>query len=184
MTSKKAGSPLQQAPLLDTDRLRLRGHGLGDLEAMTAMWTDPAVVRFISGKPSTEQEIWTRLLRYAGHWALLGFGHWVVEEKCTGLFVGEVGFAEFKRDIVPSIRGIPELGWVLAAQAQGKGYATEALKAVLSWGDGNLGSPRTVCMIAPDNAASLRVADKCGYREYHRTVYAGSPTILLDRGAG
>ena len=69
----------------------------------------------------------TRLLRYAGHWWLLGFGYWVLQEKATGAFVGELGFAQWKRELEPAIQ-VPEAGWVLATAAHGKGYATEALK--------------------------------------------------------
>src|SRR4030088_1463697 len=100
-------------PSIETARLRLRSHQLEDFAPSVAMWSDPAVYRYISGKPSTPQQVWSRLLGYTGHWTLLGFGYWVVEEKATGTFLGEVGFADFKRDIEPSIAGIPEIGWVL-----------------------------------------------------------------------
>ena len=68
------------------------------------------------------------MLRYAGHWQWMGFGFWALEEKSTGAFAGELGFAEFKRELEPSIQGIPEIGWVLAPHAHGKGYATEAVR--------------------------------------------------------
>ena len=64
----------------------------------------------------------------------MGFGHWAVEEKASGDFIGDLGFADFKRDIQPSIQGLPELGWVLASRAHGKGYATEAVRAAIAWG--------------------------------------------------
>jgi RimJ/RimL family protein N-acetyltransferase len=54
-----------------------------------------------------------RLLRYVGHWAVLGFGYWVVEEKASGEFVGETGFADYRREMKPSLDGAPEIGWVL-----------------------------------------------------------------------
>ncbi len=52
------------------------------------MWGDSVVARYVGGKPLSEEETWTKLLRYVGHWAVLGFGYWVVEEKATGKFVG------------------------------------------------------------------------------------------------
>jgi len=121
------------------------------------------------------------MLRYPGLWALLGFGYWAVAERATGAFIGDVGFADFKRDFVPSIEGIPELGWVLAAHAHGKGFATEAVRAALMWGDEHLPHASTVCIIAPENAASIHVAEKCGYREVQRTTYLEDPTIVYSR---
>jgi len=57
---------ITQAPQLETERLSLRGHRLEDFPDCCAMWTDPEVTRFIGGKPSTEQEVWFRLVRYVG----------------------------------------------------------------------------------------------------------------------
>ena len=117
-----------------------------------------------------------------GHWQALGFGYWAVEEKSSGLFIGELGFADFKREIEPSINAIPELGWVLAPGAHGKGFATEALTSALVWGDRHFGpSQKTVCIIDPGNAASIRVAGKCGYRQYADATFNGQPTLLFER---
>lgn len=168
-------------PVLETERLILRGHRADDFADCLALWTDPGVTRFIGGRPSTQEELWGRLLRYIGHWDLLGFGYWVVVEKATESFIGEIGFADFKRVIEPSLDGIPEAGWALSPQAHGKGYATEALRAVLAWGDKHFGPIRTACIISPENAPSIRVAEKCGYREFQHTTYKDSPTIMYMR---
>lgn len=168
-------------PVLRTERLTLRGHRAEDFEKCYAMWSDPAVVRHISGVPSTPQQTWSRILNYAGHWALLGFGYWLIEETQTGRFVGEAGFADFKRDIAPSMKGAPEIGYVLAPYAFGKGYATEAVRAIVEWGDEHFDSPRTVCMIAPENIASIRVAEKCGYNVFEQGMFGGGPALFLER---
>jgi RimJ/RimL family protein N-acetyltransferase len=171
-----------EPPVLETLRLRLRPHDIDDLAASLVMWVDPFTTRFIGGKPATEQSVWARLLNYAGHWSLMGYGYWVVELKETGQFIGEVGFSDFKRELRPSIGGMPELGWALTPSAHGKGYATEALKAAIAWGDQYFGEQaQTVCLIDPGNVASLRVAAKCGYREKLRTTYADSPVLLFSR---
>jgi RimJ/RimL family protein N-acetyltransferase len=167
-------------PILESARLRLRGHRVEDFAVCAAMWADPEVTRHF-GRTFGEEESWTRLLRYAGHWALLGFGYWIVEEKISGRFVGEVGFADLKRDITPSLGNTPEIGWVLAAAAHGKGFATEAAQAAISWGEANLGGRRTTCIIHPENLPSIRVAEKCGYGEVRRTAYKGQPTIVFER---
>lgn len=176
--------PTTAAPALATDRLLLRGHTTADLAACAAMWADPLVTRHIGGRPLSEEEVWARVLRYAGLWALLGFGYWAVHERTSGRFVGEVGLADFRRDVTPPLGDAPELGWVLAPWAHGRGFATEAVRGALGWSDSHLGPPqRTVCLIDPDNAASLRVAGKCGYRALAPAVYKGRSTLVFERAA-
>lgn len=169
------------APDLETPRLRLRAHRLDDFAVCVALWADPVVTRYIGGVPLTAEESWARLLRYAGHWTLLGFGYWVVEEKATGAFLGEIGFADLKRVLDPPLNDVPEAGWVFSPAAHGKGYATEALQAAVEWGDGHFEGPRTACIIHPENDASIRLAERCGYREALRTSYKGKPTIVFFR---
>ena len=168
-----------QIPIVETARLRLRGHRAEDFDDCAAMWADPSVVRHIGGRPFPAEETWTKILRYAGLWALLGFGYWEVEEKASGRYVGDVGLADFKRDVQPSFDGAP--GSAGRYRARGVGFGTEAVGAATVWSDGRFGAARTVCMIDPDNTASIRVAQKCGYREYARATYKGHPTILFQR---
>jgi len=145
------------------------------------MWADESVVRYIGGKRSTEAEAWSRFLRYIGHWQVLGFGYWVVEDRATGRFLGEVGFADYKRGIHPSLTGLPEIGWVLAPHAQGCGIATETVRAAIAWGDKNLSGPSTYCIFDPEHAASIRIAAKTGYAKYTDAEYAGQPTLVMKR---
>lgn len=168
-------------PLLETARLKLRGHKKEDFAASAALWADPNVTRHIMGKPLTEEEVWSRLLRYAGHWQWMGFGFWAVEEKESGRFVGEMGFADYQREILPSLNCSPELGYVLATPFHGKGYATEALSAIVAWGDAHFDKARTVCLINPANTVSRHVAQKCGYREFQTGSYKGQPTLIMER---
>jgi len=183
-TERKTESGAVQAPIIETSRLRLRGHRADDLAACAAMWADPAVTRYIGGRGSTEEEAWARILRYAGLWALLGFGYWAIEDRASGRFVGEAGFADFKRDITPALGGAPEIGWALAPWAHGRGLATEAVAAALAWGDRRFGGSPTVCLIDPANHPSLRIAEKTGFREFARATYKATPTILLRRDGG
>lgn len=174
--------PASIAPPIETERLTLRGHVIDDFADSAAMWGDPQVTRFIGGRPSTEEEVWSRLLRYAGHWALKGYGYWAVRERSSGRFVGEVGFADFRRAIDPPLGDAPEAGWALAAWAHGQGFGGEAVRALMAWGDQTFGA-RTVCMIAPENVPSIALAGKVGFREYARSVYHDAPTILFERRA-
>ena len=172
---------ITEAPHIETERLSLDGHRLEDFAECCAMWMNPEVTRFIGGKPSTEQEVWFRLLRYVGHWPVLGFGFWVAREKTSGRFVGELGFAEHRRGIEAAGED-PELGYALAPWCYGQGFATEAVRAAVAWGDTHLKEKRTWCLINPEAKASIRVAEKCGYREFGRAPLFGAPVILLERG--
>jgi RimJ/RimL family protein N-acetyltransferase len=171
-----------ETPLtLVTSRLTLRAPTIDDFDDSAAMWGDPNVARFIGGRPFSPEAVWSRLLRYLGHWEALGYGYWTVLESGTGGFVGEVGFANYKREIIPSLGDKPECGWVLASWAHGRGYATEAVTAALAWADRNLSGPRTVCIIRPGHAASIYIAERHGYVEHAEGDYRGGPIKLLER---
>ncbi|MBV5266771.1 GNAT family N-acetyltransferase [Pinisolibacter aquiterrae] len=168
-------------PTLETDRLRLRAHRLDDFEAYAALWRELSVVRFIGGSPLTREAAWIRFLRQSGLWHHLGFGFFALEDKATGAFVGEAGFHDLHRDLVPSLDGSMEAGWALATAFQGRGLAEEAMRAVLAWGHDHGPRDRLTCIIHPDHAASLRVAAKLGFAEAARSTYHGAPVVILDR---
>lgn len=180
VSTTAAGRP---SVLLETERLIMRPPELGDFDDSYAMWSEEVVTRHITGRPSTLAEAWARLMRSAGHWTLLGFGFWVVRDKESGKFVGEVGFGQFKREMEPSLGTTPEIGWVLAPAAHGQGYATEAVRAALAWASLRWPDAETACIISPENSASLRVAKKCGYLESEQTSYLDHATIILRRTA-
>jgi RimJ/RimL family protein N-acetyltransferase len=170
------------SPVLTSERLVLRVPTLADAEESAAMWADPVVTRFIGGAPSPASAAWTRLLAYVGHWDLMGYGYFAVRERATGRFVGESGIADHRREIDPPL-GPHEAGFALVPWAHGRGYATEALRTVLAWGDTALRVARTTCLIAPDNAASHRVVQKCGYERVREALYKGAPTVVYERRA-
>lgn len=172
---------LSAAPRLETERLILRSHGADDFPDCTAMWRDPQVVKYTTGRESTPQQTWQRLLAYRGHWSLLGFGYWAIESKATRRYIGELGFADFHRDFEPSIDGIPEIGWALATHAHGQGYATEAVRTVIEWGDRYLSGTRTVCIIHRDNAPSIHLAGRFRYSVVLRAATDSEPRVLLAR---
>lgn len=169
------------APVLQTERLLLRPHALTDFDDSLSLWSDPATTRHIGGRPSSEEEVWQRLMRYAGYWALLGFGFWVVREREGDRFIGEVGFGDGRRGLGPAFDGAPEIGWATAPALQGRGFATEAVSAALAWNDARTGGGRTVCMIHPDNAASIRVAERAGYRRFAESSFKDAPVLLFER---
>lgn len=177
------GTDASQIPALETQRLRLRAFELRDLPAACAMWASPEVVRFVGGRARSESEVWSAFSRSYGHWALLGYGYLAILDRRTGEYFGQIGFLEKLRDVSPSHVGTPEVGWALAPGAWGKGIASEALMAVLAWSDEALEADRTVCLIDPENAASLRVARKCGYQHEASVRLGPSPSLRFERFA-
>jgi RimJ/RimL family protein N-acetyltransferase len=171
------------APTIETPRLRLRPFRADDLDAQWASMTDPQVVRFLGGAPQSREETWRKILGSPGLWALLGYGYWAAERREDGAYLGQIGFADFKRDMNPSIEGIPEMGWILARQAQGQGYATEAVLAALDWADEALGGGEIVAIISHDNTASIRIAEKGGFVSREEALYKAEPILLFRRPA-
>ncbi len=170
-------------PVLETGRLRLRGYRASDLDAQAAALADPEVVRHLGGSPFSREETWRKMLASPGLWAMLGYGYWIAERREDGAYLGQIGFADFKRDMTPGIEGIPEMGWIMAPGAQGQGYATEAALAALAWADEALGGGEIVAIISHDNAASIRVAEKAGFSLREEADYKGEPILLFRRPA-
>lgn len=166
-------------PVIETERLRLRGHRYEDFVAIRDMWADPIVTKYIGGTPRGEEECWLKFLRASGFWVHLGYGFWIIEDKMDGRAIGEVGFGDFKRDIDPPIKDLPEMGWSVAAAYHGKGVASEVVAAALNWGREYIAARPFVCVIDQQNLASVRVAEKCGFREVSRALYHGDDVIVF-----
>jgi RimJ/RimL family protein N-acetyltransferase len=145
------------------------------------MWSDPIVTRYIGGQALSAEEVWVQLLRYAGGWALLGYGFWVVQDRATGAFMGEVGFHDLRRDTRPSFAGTPEMGWALSPQFHGMGSAREAVDAALRWCDTHIENDVTVCIIDPANVASIRIAQAVGFVQHVEVTYKQSTMRLFNR---
>lgn len=171
----------QMVPVLETDRLILSGHQRKDFSALADLWATESIVKYIGGTISTERESWMRMLSYAGLWQVLGFGYWAIREKESGQYIGDLGFADFHRMIDLPIKGIPEAGWVIAPEYQGKGYVTEAMQSALKWLTLQNKFEQTICFIAPDNLASIRVADKLGYLFEQEVLLNGQKSFLYSK---
>lgn len=148
------------APVLETQRLILRGWRTDDFEPYAKLLADPGTARFITrnGRPCSRAQAWAETAFFIGHWQMLGFGMFVVEERATGAFAGRVG--ALRPETWPGL----EIGWAIAPQAQGKGYATEAAAAAIDWAFESFDPERIVSIIHDRNAASRRVAEKLGER--------------------
>lgn len=166
--------------ILKTERLTLTPMGVDDFADLKALWADADFTRHIFGKPLTGEEVWFRLLRDIGHWSVVGYGNWAVRRTDDGAYVGSVGVLDFRRDLTPAFDA-PELGWGVAPRFQGQGMAFEAVSAALAWCDETLNTPRTVCMISPGNGASLKLAERAGFKPYADGDYKGETITLLER---
>jgi RimJ/RimL family protein N-acetyltransferase len=155
---------IDKAPTLTTERLSIEPMTLDYWEAYAAAWADPRMTEFIGGDPRNRNISWGKMLQGVGLWSLFGYGYWSFVERASGQFVGNGGLAQFERGI-PELEGYPEAGWAFAPDAWGKGYATEAMTAILEWADAaKLGEIR--CIIDPGNAASHNVAAKLGFTKF------------------
>jgi RimJ/RimL family protein N-acetyltransferase len=130
----------------------------------------------------SEEDAWAKFQAMPGHWSLMGYGYWAITDKVTGAYLGNIGYADKKRPGEHPASGAPEMGWALAASAHGKGYASEALNAVLAWGCGHFGGDtRVVCVISDDNFASIRVAEKHGFAQFAAATRYGLGRKVFQR---
>jgi RimJ/RimL family protein N-acetyltransferase len=169
--------------MIETDRLTLREHRIDDFEAYVPLWTQRSAgpdggYRF---PPLRDEEVWARLLRWIGHRHVFGFAPFLVFDRASGTLCGEVGFGHFQRSNGPAFDGVPEVMWTMHPDIHGKGFAGEAAAAAIEWFDAQHPSPRMVCMIEPDNVASLKLAQRFGFREFGRGEYKRSQNIFLER---
>ncbi|MEH3107683.1 MAG: GNAT family N-acetyltransferase [Sphingomonas fennica] len=169
------------ARIIETEHLRLRPHAISDYEAVVALWGEPEVHRPITGIAPGREEMWHKLLRFAGHWALLGYGMYVAEDRTTGTLMGEVGLADFHRGLGPGFDGFPEAAWVMGPWATGRGLAAEAMTAVLAAADAAGIGRRVVCVIDPANVPSVGLAGRLGFLPFGDAVYRERAVRLFAR---
>jgi RimJ/RimL family protein N-acetyltransferase len=169
----------QQAPYIETERLILKQFTLDDFPALQACWSTPEMAKISGGEIPTAEMVWARLLRYIGHWQALGYGYWAVFEKATNQYAGAFGFQDAHRDTTPKLT-YPEAGWTLIPEVRGKGYASEALAAILLWADETFASP-VCCIIAEENKRSNYLAERFGFELQNYVSYRGKQVRLLVR---
>ncbi len=167
-------------PTINTPRLSLRAMRTEDFERFAQIWATPEVVTHISGKPWPKARSWDAFLRNAGHWQIVGFGQWAIQVHGDTDMAGQTGFFFGARGLGEDFDPYPEAGWVLAPAAQGTGVGLEAARAAHDWFDRVIAG-RTVCMITPDNAGSLRVAEALGYQTLREVLIEGDIVRLMTR---
>ncbi len=148
-------------PLIVTERLLLREWRDTDLAAFAAMNADPVVMEYFA-ETYAEERTRKFVERIRERWRELGYGQWAVELKDSGRFIGFIGLspATFPAHFTPAI----EVGWRLAADQWGHGYATEGARAALDYGFGTLGLDEIVSFTSALNHRSIRVMERLGMR--------------------
>jgi RimJ/RimL family protein N-acetyltransferase len=141
-----------EIPTLRTDRLVLRAFCAADLDQVAAMQANPEVRRFLGGNLLSRTESWSLMERSLGQWALRGYGLFAVESE--NRWAGWAGVLH------PLEWPEPELAYSLDQPYWGRGIATEAVRAARDWAFGRFGFARLASFIVPDNARSIRVAQK------------------------
>ena len=144
------------APVLTTERLRLRMLTGDDFDQYAAIHLDPDITRYTTRTQMTRIDAWRHMAMILGHWVLRGYGMWGVEELATGKLVGRVGF--YNPDGWPAF----ELGWTIGKAWWGKGYASEAAKRCLEYAFEEMGRDHVISLIDPANVNSIRVAERIG----------------------
>ena len=161
-------------PVIETERLRLRAPMLADFAAYEAVFTSDRAAYM--GGPFTTEEAFGDFTQAVAGWMLQGMGAWTITAKGSDAALGWVYLWQEFGD--PE----PELGWVLVQEAEGRGYASEAARAVLPLAMDLLGPGRVVSYIDAGNAASARIAIKLGARRDPKAEAAlGEPDLHVYR---
>ena len=144
---------------LATERLRLRAWTADDLAPFAALNADPRVMAYFPACLDRAQSD-AMVARTRAHFARHGFGWWAVEAPGVARFIGFVGLSvpSFQAPFMPCV----EIGWRLAAEHWGRGYATEAARAALAFGFNDLGLEEIVSFTVPANLPSRAVMERLG----------------------
>ncbi len=165
-------------PQLETERLWLRQFRGDDLDAYARITSDAETMRYIArGEPMDRDEAWRSLAYIVGHWRIRGYGLWAAEDKASGALIGRIGL--YRPEGWPGL----EVGWLVARERWGEGLATEGGRAALEYAFAVVGARRTISAIAPENTASIRVAEKLGLRHAEARQIAGRSVSIyaIDR---
>ena len=156
-------------PRLRTERLLLREWRATDIDDHAAIAADPEVMEFVGGVLDRDGA-WRQMALHAGHWALRGYGNWALERD--GRMIGRAGL--WNPEGWPGL----EVGWKLARDAWGHGYATEAARAAMEWAWTELRAPRLISVIRPENVRSVRVAERLGFAPDGEAMVMGVPCVI------
>lgn len=147
-------------PVLTTARMRLEPIGDAHFDGLFALNSDPAVMRYITGKPDTRADTHAAIERVKAAWARFGYSWWAFIEQSSGEMIGMGCVQHLGRDAANPL----ELGWRLRADRWGQGYASEAARrlAAFAFEETDAGLVTAVCH--PENRKSALVMERLGMR--------------------
>jgi len=176
---------------IETERLLLRRPRPDDLDDFAAAFSDPEVMQFLGdGSTVTREQTEASIRRWLERWDADGIGLCSMEIRATGQVAGRTGFlvwdtADWTTSTLAGAgeRAEVEIGWTVAREYWGNGYATEAALALRDWGVAERGLSRLISLIRPDNVRSVRVAEKIGESFEREIALMGQPALLYSMQA-
>jgi RimJ/RimL family protein N-acetyltransferase len=170
--------------VIETDRLLLRLPRLEDAPDLLAAFADPEVVRYLGdGTTSTLAEVEEGVAEWLDRWERWGVAFCSLERRDDGRVLGRAGFVRWDPETWQIGGSETELGWLLAREHWGRGYATEAAAALRDWAFAEHGLTRLISLIQHDNAQSVHVAERIGERYERDVMFRGHPTNLYSLDA-
>lgn len=169
--------------MITTERLVLRKPRREDATDLAVAYADPEVVRFIGdGTTATLAEVEEGIDQWLERWETWGMSLCSLERRADGRVVGRAGFLRWDPETWQVGGDETELGWLLAREHWGSGYATEAALALRDWAIEERGLTRLISLIRHENVHSARVAGRIGEQYERDVVVRGHPTQLYALG--
>lgn len=162
---------------LDTTRLRLEPYNDSHYQGLRVMDNDPGVMRYISkGIVKTPEETRENIRRVQDRWHKYGFSWWAIKEKTSGTVVGAACL-----QYLENVEGAPlEIGWRLIPEHNGKGYATEAAKAIIDFAAEHTDANYLVAVADPENIPSQRVMQRLGMTYKATEQHYDEPCVVYE----
>ena len=165
---------MSACPTLETENLILRPFKDDDVDDYFGVLDSPEVRRWLHIPESRDRsDAWQQMAWFVGQWELRGTGHWALEEKKSGQFVGRAGLHRPERHDWPGV----EVGWLLHPDYWGRGYATEAGAVAVRYGFEDLQVDKLFSCILPENHRSQAVAKRLGFEFLEERVLAFFPKL-------
>ena len=155
-------------PTIQTSHLLLQAWTPEDASLWVDILHEDGILRYFPNQtPPSPETADAYIAHHRSHWEKFGYGHWAVLTIQNGLIVGWAGL-----EFLPEL-GETEVAYLLSKRVQGRGYATEAACAAVRFGFEKASLVKIVGLVHPENAASVRVLEKCGLSFFDKITLWG-----------